>query len=63
MRLSESLRRGIMEVLSGGIINRFKIKKRRVTLFSKISLQSIYESAKMQDMRKRCAKLGKSGVC
>jgi hypothetical protein len=33
MRLAESLRRGVMETGAGGIINRFKIKKRRSTLF------------------------------
>ncbi len=33
MRLSESLRKGIMETGAGGIINRFKINARRTTLF------------------------------
>ncbi|MCK4714765.1 MAG: hypothetical protein KAT35_04265, partial [Candidatus Aenigmarchaeota archaeon] len=33
MRLSESLRRNIMEANVGGVVNRFKIRKRRVTLF------------------------------
>jgi hypothetical protein len=33
MRLSESLRRGIMESAAGGIINRFKVKSRRDILF------------------------------
>jgi uncharacterized Zn finger protein len=33
MRLAESLRRGVMETGAGGIINRFKIKRRRFTLF------------------------------
>lgn len=33
MKLSESLRRGIMESAVGGVINKFKIRRRRVTLF------------------------------
>lgn len=33
MRLSESLRRDIMETAVGGIINKFKFKRRRTTLF------------------------------
>ncbi len=33
MRLSESLRRGIMETVVGGIINKFKVKSRRDILF------------------------------
>ncbi len=33
MRLSESLRRGIMETSVGGIINKFVMKRRRITLF------------------------------
>ncbi|MCJ7816253.1 MAG: hypothetical protein MUP55_00185, partial [Candidatus Aenigmarchaeota archaeon] len=33
MRLSESLRKGVMESFYGGLVNRFKIRRRRVTLF------------------------------
>lgn len=33
MRLSESLRKGAMEAFRGGLVNKFKIRRRRVTLF------------------------------
>lgn len=33
MRLSESLRRGVMKTFAGGMLNRFRIKSRRSTLF------------------------------
>jgi len=33
MRLSESLRRGVMETFAGGVINRFKLKGRRDVFF------------------------------
>ena len=33
MRLSESIRRGVLETVGGGILNKFQVRKRRSTLF------------------------------
>lgn len=46
MRLSESLRKNIMEANVGGVINKFKLHKRRDTLFLRNCLQGTWLNAR-----------------
>lgn len=65
MKLSESLRRGIMETGAGGILNKFIGKKRRTTLFFEDILANYIKeceisgySENMQNIGKRWSMLG-----
>jgi hypothetical protein len=58
MRLSESLRKGAMETFHGGIINRFKIKRRRDTLFFGDILSGYLKECERRGFREEMVSIG-----
>jgi hypothetical protein len=58
MKLSESLRRNIMEVRTGGILNKFKVKKRRDVLFFESVLAEYIKACEDAGYNKEIMEIG-----
>ena len=52
MRLSESIRKNVLETLMGGLINKFKVSKRRSVLFSEDILSEYIRECEKHDKEK-----------